>query len=333
MKEYLPPLVPDELQSLITDNVMAAHLEWSQKEWADFKHEVPKPRVFKAGDRSIEVVVIPGDAEAGVNVIIQQHQQAWKPSMAVPAMFHHRVNNPDGLTIVLPNNSVEASYYHLNDGELDTLHAGDMRPFYELQALTLESIQRRFGKFGKTMVAGNSLGGLMAFGVASVGPAFDITEIVSVEAPNAERTTKELSNDFLASGGGFIVGQRAAIKESGLPLMRQIQRPDRLALDYLRFALASRMSENRAILSGMASPKFIDLIRTSGINYPDVRVRIGWAEKSKVFRPELLETTEARDLFDGMKINTEYYTGKGAHAHATVDNPVAVALMLRRSAA
>lgn len=331
MNKLLDPVVPDQLQSFLTPDFLDIHDHWAQKKWDEFRTEIPEPTTISAGGRYTKAVLLPGDPEAGVNIIMQQHQQSWKPSMALIAMYHKSINNPDGLTVVLPNNSTEASYYSLTTEELGALHVATMRPLYELHTRTLEAVQRRVGNFGKTAILGNSLGGLTALGIASVAsPELDIAEIVSVEAPNANRTTKELSKDFFKSGG--IVGQHKAIRDASLPLLSYIQRPHRLARDYMRFGLASRMPENRAILEGMAQPSFPVLVRNVLLQNADINVRLGWVEGSFVFDPSVLENMEMSLLTDPTDITKEFYSGNGAHAHATVDNPVAVAGILRTNA-
>lgn len=308
----LPFVVPVELTDAIDDNVIEVH-----------------ERFNRIGLRALQasnedgLVTIDGDPEAGINILALPFQQAWKPQMMLRAHMHHEINNPEGLTIVLPNNSTRNSHYRLSEDEVAELHRGSLVPFYERQVISVEHALEKYRSIGKTSVNGFSFGGLTAIGIASIGSErLDITTIHSVETPNKETDPKSLRKDFLKSSGS--VG--GAVKDAGIPALSSAMRPDKLAIDFTNFGVGSLVnSGNRAIHNAMATPNFRQLTELALQQYPEAEIVAGHIAGSNLFDPTLVEYI--RDpRFRVFFINE----GSGSRKHATGDNIVAHALMMKK---
>jgi hypothetical protein len=323
MKTYNPPIVPNELTRFLTEDVLETHAIFSQMTSGDIRlaTKMHMPDAVFIGDRSTRPVIIEGDPEAGISVFAFSHQQALKPSTMLRLLVHRAVNNPEGITIGLPNNSVSDYSYIMTDGERSSVASGNMQPFYELQTKTVETVVKQRGDRGKVTLNGYSLGGLTALGIASVGsPSLDVVGVTAIEAPNKTRTKKELRDDFRSSG--TLGSQRKAIADANLPALRSILSFPRLMLDYTRFGLATLAGDNAAIEMGMTSPEFTRNEGRALEHYGELVLRLGSVKGSKLFDPNFAVTS-------GERIVYETYSGAGAHGHATGDNPFALALMMR----
>ena len=317
------PRVPDELQDRLHEpHVLEVIDRWQSRSLDDALGCAPSAEPFDIGGSFSKAVVIsPGGFRNGhVRVLALPYQQTWKPSTILRAGFDHDINNPDGMTIVLPNNSVEDQYYELTSEDRARLSQGDMRPFYEKQTRLLEAVAKRLGsRAAKWTLAGYSLGGLTALGIAATGSSkLDFRAVASCEAPNVPRTPKQLRQDFMHSGGWF--DQRRAIDDARMPALDQALSPGSMALDYLRFGLASARKDNKALSEGMANPRFNLLVRKALDNH-DLTIDLSHVEGSSVFKRAFIAKSPGRVLV------TEF-TGAGSRRHSTVDNIVAHALML-----
>lgn len=324
-REIAPPIVPDELQPLLTEEVLAAHDRFTDYTLDDIRERTGLSAGRKGhADRPYAVSFMSdGDPEAGIHVLALPHQQAWKPSMAIRALLYHEINNPDGVTVVLPNGSVTSKYYELTSEARAKVSGGDMRPYYELQTRLVESAVSRYDTRGPVELSGYSLGGLTVTGIGAVGSdMLDIQRINSVEAPNLERKPKQLRKDFTKSGGPL--AQRAAIADAKLPVLSQALRADRLLVDYVRFGVAQATNpDNKALARGMASPDYDNLIADVLRRNDSAVLHLGHVVGSKLFDPSAVTIVNERVII-------ESYSGEGAHKHATGDNPIAHALMMSR---
>src|SRR5690554_3826925 len=141
-KESLSFVVPAELQDRVDDHVLEVHDSYRNTNLETIKKAM--------GEQKPGVVVInkDGDPEAGINVLALPHQQAWKPHMALRSYVYHEINNPDGVTVVLPNNGLGEKSYDLSKEDRKKIHDGDMRPFYEGQTRSVEKVLQRYKHLG-----------------------------------------------------------------------------------------------------------------------------------------------------------------------------------------
>jgi hypothetical protein len=327
MYKYHAPVVPLELQPYLTDDVLAIHEELANGKLSDFIDieavMEPTPKLGK-NNRSTRPFILGDSPEAGVEVIAHSHQQAKKESKVITALVSHRISNPNGMTIVLPNNSISDRFYRFSENELEQIDSGNMNPFYEMQVRTVERVLQPFGPaVGHVALKGWLLGGLTVMGMSAVGSdRLDIRYIGSGEAPNKEQTEKELNKGFINSGGWG--EQRAAIADAHLPMLSHALRRDKLALDWARFGVANFANKgNRALKSGMATPGFEALTERALAQNTDAVIRAAHVAGSLLFDPKVVSgITDERFTVD------YYAEGEGSHAHATADNPFAFALAM-----
>lgn len=328
MSEYHTPVVPFELSSGLTDRILEVHERYANYNLHDFiKLSMGEgPAKIPAGEDTTNYVSLgnPTDPYATTHVLALPHQQAWKPSMAIRANIYHEANNPDGLTVVLANNSISNRAYRFSEVEQEAIASGNMRPFYERQTRAVEHLMNSHSMRGRVALAGYSLGGLTALGIATVGSdRLDIAEVHSIESPNEDQIPKELKRKFLKSGSWG--DQRAAIKDAHLPVLEEALRFDRLALDYARFGIASfTNAENKALSQGMANNNFNLLVKIALKQYEDISIYAGHIVGSQLFNPDVVT-----DINDPRFVVKRISEGEGNHRHATGDNPIAHALMLR----
>jgi hypothetical protein len=171
MKAYEKPALPVLLQAKFTSETEELHRGWQAWDlhFIDGVMNQYSPETFSIGSQNTRAIVMRGEPETGTRVLALSHCQGWKRSKVVQAVIHAHINNPNGTTIILPNNGSKYDYYHIDDEALNRVREGDLDPFYETQVRTLEAIQREYGSLGRIMVDGYSLGGLTALGIASVG--------------------------------------------------------------------------------------------------------------------------------------------------------------------
>lgn len=313
---------------VLTDDVLAVHERFAGMSYDELKavtaldNEVALP----AGATKAAVIGDENGPDAGVHVLALPHQQAWKPSMALRSHMYHAINNPDGLTIVLPNNSVSNRYYQYDGTDRLDIVNGEMDVHYDRQLTTVEGILERFGAYvGPVALKGYSLGGLTALGMAAAGSdRLNVTEVHSFEAPNQETTPKALRKAFMKSG--TLGDQRGAIEDAHIPALEQALRFDRLMLDYARFGVASVVNAgNKALAAGMAEPGYEQLVRRALSQHDRARIYAGHVIGSRLFSPEVVA-----GINDPRFIVRSIAEGDGNRRHATGDNPVAHALILHR---
>lgn len=329
MSERLPFRVPDQLYPMVDDHVLAVHERWQQYDLHDVRAMMPEPISVSRGERNARLVVLgPEDGEVDTTltgVVRLPHQQAWKPSMFIRAEMDRQMSMPHSRMIVLPNNSVTDTYVDLSAEEMQSLHEHGLGVFYEHDVRVLEA----YGLAGRVALRGDSFGGLAVWGLAAVGPRnFDIVSIHTDETPNADRTPKQLTADFLASGKwGW---QLQAVADANIPSLTQALNRPRMAVDYARFGLAAATSPlNKGLMRGMASPHFAALVDKALHQYPYVAPRlshakVGYVQDSKMFDPRVVEGIQ------GLEVVT--YTGDATYAHSTMDNPMVSALSKRSGA-
>ncbi len=223
--------------------------------------------------------------------------------------------NPNGRTIVFPNNSRYEHNYDLSDGARKRMAQGDMLPLSELQMTTLEAINRRV-PLGDISVIGNSQGGLTALGLGAVSsPEVTIKDVVAVEPPSKRgRSAIGVGLDFMRSGGPKDLD--IALEDAGIPLLTST-RKDEKPLD---FPLSALKPQNRACIQAMAGSARRLL---NGANRQlNGRTSISHIEGSRIFDPNSINP----DILNSSAHRAFYY-GEGTAKHATGDNPVALAAL------
>lgn len=321
MKEYTVR-VPDQLAELLDDQVLEVHERWQAFSYDQVVNSMPEPVTTEYG----RVVILDpaGDRDEGRTVWLGlPHQQAWKPSMAIRAGFMQQAVTPNSRVIVLPNNSAGyESYYQFDKNEMQAAHAGNLVPFYAKQARLLDSL----GVQGEVYLTGYSLGALTAAGLALIGSDRWQARVVNAdEASNLIRTPRELRQDFMKSGGWG--DQRQAIEDAAIPALSEALNRRRLAADYLRFGMSTKIPENAAMGDGMAWQPFNDLIDGVVNLRADAVVKVGRVSGSHITHAGAFNET-ARSLPSASFVE---YSGEGTHMHTTGDNVVAHALMFKQA--
>lgn len=241
----------------------------------------------------------------------------WGGSAAdlIKATFMAQALNPNGRTIVFPNNSRYEHNYDLSDEARNRMAQGDMLPLSELQMTTLEAINRRV-PLGDISVIGNSQGGLTALGLGAIGsPEVTITDVVAVEPPSKRgRGPIGVGLDFMRSGGPKDLD--IALEDAGIPILTST-RKDEKPLD---FPLSAMKSQNRACIRAMAGSA--EYLLNGANRQLNGRTSISHIEDSRIFDPNSINT----DILNGSAHRAFYY-GEGTAKHATGDNPVALAAL------
>ena len=263
-------------------------------------------------------------------VLALPHQQAWKPSMYIRAEYMRQQTAPNSRMVVLPNNSVGNNrYYDFSPEDTQKLHAGNMTPFYLQQLRILDELDVK----GTVDLTGYSLGGLTVLGIAKgaiMEGRLDVRIVNADEAPNKQRTPKQLQSDFMKSGGWS--DQRRAIKDAEIPALEQALNQRRLALDYARFGAATMLPSNKALHRAMAEAAGLDDLLDTMRNNPGTTVKVGRVSGSRV-ADEAAHRTYSEQYSHIPHINFAEYSGTAAHGHATADSPVAHALMFKHAMA
>jgi hypothetical protein len=319
------PIVPIQLNHLLDERVLEVHERFASMSYEKLLRDTVLTEIGST-DRdherygSIMFGRDGADAEAGVLILASSYLQAWKPSKTISALFTHDVVNPDGITIVLPNNSGDKRYYEFTDEEIAKMNNRDLMPFYEKRLSSVEDILGNRA-LGEVAFGGFSQGALVALGMAAVGSdLFSVERVNAFEPPSEERTPKKLKSDFTKSSHPF--EQRRAINDARIPALSESLNRRRLAKDYIRFGLDSTTPESKAVMNGMASPKVNDLARQAINRNDGVNITLGFVEGSKMLGNFKLD----RGLtVSGFGIGK----GPGSHRHATSDNIVANALMMQ----
>lgn len=315
------PVVPVELAGKIDDHVLEVHERWQDLDIDDVR------RRYSVGEATGPVVLGgSNDPEAGVRILALPHQQAWTDSMAIRAGFYHDVVNPEGVTVVLPNNGYGARYFQLDPDYIDAMRDGSMVPYYRHSVAQAEKALSAYGSGAKEVILdGYSLGGLVVFGMAAIdSDTLDVQAVNSYEAPTHETTPKGLQGDFLRSGGFGL--QRNAVKDASIPALSHVHRPDRLIADYAKFFLATKfIPENKALNIAMASPDFLNTVEHASERFPEARFRIGYFTDSRLFDVQAIGYVTNPN----MEV-IAFGPGIGSYSHSTFDNVVANALGMYR---
>jgi hypothetical protein len=317
----LLPSVPVELTEYIDKDVREAHARWQTMSLGQVVARMPEPTETKYGRA---VILEPeGDFDENRTVVLcLPHQQAWKPSTAIRALFMQDAVAPSSRLVVLPNNTVgQKPYYTFDNAQAETIASGRMFPFYENQTRLLEKL----GIQGEIDLTGYSLGAMTAAGIASMGSEKWRVRVVNAdEAPNKDREVKDLKVDFLKSGTW--TDHRQAIRDTTIPVLADALSAPRLAADYARFGLSTRIPENVALEAGMAASNFNFMVQAVAGMHAGIVIKLGQVAGSRITDVEgLAVTAEAADTRGA--VAHVMYTGHGAHRHATADNVVAHALM------
>jgi hypothetical protein len=324
-KKYELPVVPKELGSYLDERVLELHERYAGLKYEDLvKHTAVMGEGSSDPDSerygSVMFSNEGGDAEAGVLVLASSYLQAWKPSKAISARFAHDVVNPNGITIVLPNNSGDQRYYEFTDEELAKMNEGNLAPLYEKR---LASVEKCLGgrAVGEVIFGGYSQGALVALGMAAVGSdRFNVSRVSSFESPAEERTPKKLKSAFSSSGGP--IDQTRAIADAAIPALSESLSIGKLTKDYYRFGVELVKPESKALRAGMASPKLEGLARQALDRNDGIGITLGFIEGSKMLGDFTLDSGLQVSRFD-------IGEGPGSHKHATSDNIVANALMMQ----
>jgi hypothetical protein len=328
MSEYLNPVVPNQLQPLLDDHVRDVHERWQEHVLYDVYQMIPKPTVVDLPDnrRARAVVLEPATPDVDTDLTLSlalPYQQAWKPSMFIRAAIAREIVAPNSRMVVLPQNNIRQQFCELDAMELHRLFKGDMRPFYEYETRVLEALKVQ----GRVALTGYSLGGLTAIGIAGRGSTqFEVAVVNSDEAPNKVRSTRQLAKDFQKSGAWK--EQKAAIADAAVPALTEALNTCRLAWDYAKFGIAhTTTTQSKAIMSGMASPSYPELVARAQTQYPNMQLKIGSVLGSQLF--DIFQSGYVR----GDNVSKYIYSGEGTHLHATGDNVMAHALMFKQALA
>lgn len=345
------PVVPDQLKPLLDEYALSIHEKWRSLAFYDIKHAMPEPELIetKDGRRTRIVDLTPADGpdpEAPTIALFLPHAQAWKPSMFIRAELARQMVIPEGRMLVFPNNSIGDAYYKFDcHYSLPSIASTDgsesvpegmlrdamerLRPLKALGSLLMGALEAKHAQ--KAAFMGYSLGGLLGWVVSAAGSdTVEVTHIGSFEAPSHERTPGQLRKDFSKGGLPLL---RAAVSDAKLPALSEAMNVSRLAYDIGCFVLANTMDEQTRFLYRSMGRMWRSLFIPSALGqYPNMHVLQGRLNRSAVL-PREAWTDTAQIVYQHMsnpnKLTERSYYGEGDRGHATGDNVVAHALMIK----
>ena len=320
--------VPERLQGLVTDDMRVEYAAIADMPRRFMGASASDLRTLDLGTRQTRAVVLPAltpeKSDTAIGLILP-HQQRWTDAHAIRARVMQRLIAPEHDVFVLPNNSIRNSNYRFAPQAFARTKSGDMRPLASLDVATLELLAHIRGT-GKIALTGYSLGARVVLEIAQDHLLQKIEPVGfnADEAPSKlDRTAEELQRDFMKSGG--FGAQLAAIADSGLTSLQETYTRPRLAADYALFGAAALLnSQNGAIHAAMADTAFHSPEKF--VDYgADVPRKIGYVAGSRLFEVD----AEAQKILGHPGVRLTEYNGEGTHEHATGDNPVIHALMVK----
>lgn len=315
------PIVPEELEPLLDEQVLEVHERWRSYGLSDIHRMMPEPVETEYGKA---VILDPPDRDENSTIVLGlSPQHGWKPSVAIRALFMQQAVAPRSRVVALPENSVGDMYYSLNPLQLEYVTKGTLYPYFEHRVRLLEALEVE----GAVDFTGYSFGAVAAMGMAYVNSNKWTTRVINAdEAPNAPNRNAAKLNDDMVASGTFQERQQAAADGKMRVLDAALNAADLAALRRSRSSGVVR--ENMALLSGMAAQRFEDLVRLAAANHLGATIKLGRVAGSHLVTAEQFSRTEQllREGHHG-GVHFATYSGPGAPRHATAINAVAHALM------
>ena len=239
----------------------------------------------------------------------------YNPVQWIGAEVTRQLVTPNSRMIMMPNNSFgQANHIVPNKPDAIELFNRDaLNTLARNKSTALDHIDRNKYRLGKIGLTGWSFGANMALAVASLKDRQLEVVAVNADEPVSKigRTAKELSKDFMKSGG--FGEQRQAGKDSGIPAINQAFNALRLIPDYMKFGIASQGKEAKQLLESMTGD-VNELVKSALSNNPDIQIKLGQMVGSLIFEPSSVQPQNG--------VEVVAYDGPTNRRHATVNNPL-----------
>ncbi len=315
--------VPEQLTPLIDDRARGLHDMWQKMSHSDWLGLMPGTELVPVSDtQSVKIAEVnpPGDYDPErALVLFLPHAQAWKPHMWMRAAVARQLAAPDSRMIVFPNNGYKDEAYTLSDHDTSKGY----KPLAEQFARVLEK-----KGVGQVALVGYSLGGILAPAVAAVNSdKFQTLHIGSFEAPNVNRTDKELKDAFMADGLGNF---RASVADAEIPALSKAMSLGRFGLDLYKFWRTNATDPTNQYLTKMMEKGLLTnkLLVEAGAVDPETVITVGRMATSAIAAsPKALPGNFVLHSVD--RFNFRSYSGPYDHGHTTGDNIFAHGLMIK----
>ncbi len=248
-----------------------------------------------------------------------EYLNGYNPVQWIGAEVTRQLVAPNSRMIMMPNSSFgQANHVIPAQPDAQELFARDsLNTLARGKMTVLDYIHRNKYPLGKISLTGWSFGANMALALASLD--YRQLEIESINADEAvskvDRTAKELTKDFMKSGSWN--EQRQAGTDSGIPAINYAFATGRLAIDYLKFGIASQGTEAKQVKEAM-SGDVDELVTRALTSNPDAKIKLGHMRGSIIFDPASIKTKGVRIV---------EYDGETNRRHASVNNPLLQAWM------
>lgn len=302
------------------DRFEAVSQSWRDVSLESVVAQMPGMTTVKTyGDTPVNMVLLKpnhGDVDDTKTIVrFSEFLNGYNPVQWIGAEVTRQLVAPNSLMIMMPNNSFgQANHIVPNAPDAIELFSRDaLNTLARNKWTALDHIDRNKYRLGKIGLTGWSFGANMALAVASLEDRQLEVMAVNADEPVSKtgRTAKELSKDFMKSGG--FGEQRQAGKDSGITAINQAFSVSRLALDYLKFGIASQGKEAKQLLESMTGD-VNELVKRSLSNNPDIQIKLGQMVGSLIFDPRSVQRQ------NGVQVVS--YDQPTNRRHATVNNPL-----------
>lgn len=309
-----------EILAPLAGEIDALHERWSGKTLRDVYAEKPLSEHVDIGEAGhVEVVTLDAvDDYDGTDVVLPlPYLQGFTA--------HHYIRGRTAQELVFPHSRLhilpsEPDSVTLSDADRERLARGDGGPIAEKQMKALEKKQ-----LGETALTGYSWGALDALELLEAGSdQIEINRVNADELPNeSNRDDKKLRKDFARSG--TVMSLRAAITEADIPALSEAMNLPRMALDIAQFGLRSLGKDGKLLarpMTGSHNWLIIGAVKQLGAD----NVKIGSIKGSTMFSYGSFGQSKVEHNFAPRVVS---YGGSGFHSHATADNVIIHAAMIK----
>lgn len=325
MVDFSPrfPQVPSELAPLVDNQFMQTQERWQDATFDEVVPERPTLTAVDLGNEVVRIAELPayGEADGSVVALAFPFQQHLNDTMTLRAAFMQQAVMPNSSVLLLPNvHRGPEQTFTFSKEDKARMAEGSLAPLGEKYVRVFEKL-----RISDISLTGYSQGARTALDIAAVGS--DKLEVVRVNAdelPSAlGRGAIKLLVDFMQSGGEK--EQLKSMGESGFGSLIEAYGGKVLKRDYSEFGKMFATSPvSWAIHRGMTGSAN-DSLRKALVEYPDLQVKLGVVEDSRLAQLEDLTVPQSQKS----RVKAVRYTGAAANKHTTGDNYAAHALMVK----
>ncbi len=324
---YPAPTIPQELDHLWAGNIPDTHQAFARLSLADVRRDMATVTPPQSNKATAYVDLSPTEDHDPTSAVVVplDFGCGWSPAIALRTQLLQAVLPEPRRVIVIPNNAIgEVSSYAFDKQEQHKVASiGDLSPLAKRISTTLSHLEIK-----QVDLVGYSQGaavGAAVWALENKRGARKLGTAGLFEAPNAvERTPMTLLRDFLATKGFD-----AALQQSALPAFDEIYHMRggadtlyRLAND-AKYAGGVLLSQNRALVRGLAHRQFWHDVDDAVCDNPDTRIAVVGARDSSVFPQSAMRSAYATaESYPEVRAYQIYRYG-----HELVGNVAAYALL------